>query len=81
MSQLSLDDVELRRQTITEAWNFLGREYGGKKAVLEMMGLESYEAVRKWVAQGYMPTDRAKQFERLSRGKYKREQLNPDFAP
>lgn len=81
MTQLITDDVEVRRQVIKEAWEYLGREYGSKSAVLEQIGGLSYEAVRKWIEQGYMPTDRAKQFERLSRGVYKREQLNPDFAP
>lgn len=80
MKQLSLDDADVRRQTIKEAWNYLGKEFGSKKAVLKQMDI-SYEAIRKYIAAGYMPTDRAKQFERLSRGKYKREQLNPDFAP
>lgn len=78
---LLTDDVDVRRKTIQEAWDFLGQEYGSKGEVLKLMGDLTYEAVRKWIALGQMPTKRAKQFERLSRGKYRREQLNPDFAP
>lgn len=80
MKQLLTDDADARRQAIREAWDYLGTLYGSKKAVLEQMNV-SYEAIRKYIAQGYMPTDRAKQFERLSRGQYRREQFNPDFAP
>lgn len=80
MKQLSLDDADVRRQKIKEAWDYLGELYGSKRAVLDQMDV-TYEAIRKYIAAGYMPTDRAKQFERLSRGKYKREQFNPDFAP
>lgn len=82
MSELTPEEV--RRATIREAWGFLGNLHGGKKNVLVLMGKDgdplTYEAVRKWIAQGYMPTSRAKQFEKLSEGRYTRDQFNPDFA-
>ena len=82
MSELTPEEV--RRVVIKEAWDYLGDLQGDKKNVLRLMGDEgeplTYEAVRKWIAQGYMPTGRAKQFEKLSNGVYKREQFNPDFA-
>lgn len=80
MKRLASDDVEKRRDTIKEAWDYLGKQFGSKKAVLVELDCSS-EAVRKYIIEGDMPGTRAKQWERLSRGAYKREQLSSIFAP